>query len=188
MAVNYRDKILNELEEWLYSVDDKEINTFIGYLCSSDRIICYGAGRMGLSLRPFVMRLNHFGKEAYFYGGDYTPPVNENDLYIFASASGETKSVLVIAEIAKKTKCKIVAITGSKNSSLAKLADHVVSFKSCNGGFNAPDDVSKINSFQLMTTLNEQGTYILYDLIIRRWFDIAQYDEKDLRSWHNNVE
>lgn len=188
MNLNYRDNILNELKEWLYSVSDEDINKLISQIAISRNIVGYGAGRMGLSLKAFMMRLNHLGKKAYFYTDTFVPAVNSHDLYIFASGSGETKTVLNIAELAKNKDCKIACITGNSDSSLAQISDLIINFKSCNGGLNAPDSPDKINSIQLMSTLNEQGTYLLYDLIVRRYCDIAKLDLKELKKYHNNVE
>ena len=188
MNLNYRDSILDELEKWLYSVSDEEINRFIAQIAISKNIIGYGAGRMGLSLKAFMMRLSHLNKYAYYYTDTNIPHVGKEDLYIFASGSGKTRTVLQLAEIAKEKGCRIASIVGDKDSPLAKLSDVVITFKSCNGGLNSEDNSNKIDSIQIMSTLNEQGVYLLCDLIAKRYCDILMIEEKDLRNNHNNVE
>lgn len=188
MNLNYRDSILNELKEWLYSTSDEEINRLISYIAISNNIVGYGAGRMGLSLKAFIMRLSHLDKYAYYYTDTNIPHVGKEDLYIFASGSGKTRTVLQLAEIAKERGCKIASIVGDKDSPLAKLSDVVVTFKSCNGGLNSEDNPDKINSVQIMSTLNEQGIYLLCDLIAKRYCDIAMLNINELKDNHNNVE
>ena len=186
--MNYRDNILDELKEWLYSVSDEEVNKLISQIAISRNIVGYGAGRMGLSLKAFIMRLNHLNKRAYYYTDTSIPYVGKEDLYIFVSGSGKTRTVLRLAEIAKEKGCKIASIVGDKDSPLAKLSDTVVAFKSCNGGLNSEDNSNKISSIQIMSTLNEQGIYLLCDLIAKRYCDIATLDINELRENHNNVE
>lgn len=188
MNLNYRDNILDELKEWLYSVSDEEINHLIALIAISKNIIGYGAGRMGLSLKAFIMRLSHLGKSAYYYTDTSLPCVGKEDLYIFASGSGKTRTVLQLAEIAKEKGCKIASIVGDKESPLAKLSDVKVTFKSCNGNLNSEDSPDKINSIQIMSTLNEQGLYLLGDLISKRYCDILLLNPGNLKDKHNNVE
>lgn len=188
MSLNYRDTILEELKEWLYSVTDEEIVEFIKCLHQSKNIIGFGAGRMGLGLKAFIMRLNHLGKKAYYYTDTNIPPVGENDLYIFASGSGKTETTVTLAQIAKKKGCKIASMVGDKTSPLAKLSDITINFKSCNGGLNSRDNPIKINSIQIMSTLNEQGIYLLGDLISLKYCELMGVESAQLKENHNNVE
>ena len=188
MNLNYRDNILDELKEWLYSISDEEINHFLSRIAISNNIVGYGAGRMGLSLKAFIMRLNHLGKSAYYYTDTTPPHIGKEDLYIFASGSGKTRTVLQLAEIAKEKGCKIASIVGDRESPLAKLSDTIIVFKSCSGGLNSEDDSNKIESIQIMSTLNEQGLYLLCDLMSLRYRDFAGLSSNDLKENHNNVE
>ena len=54
------------------------------------RVFITGAGRSGLVGRFFVMRLVHLGKSAFVVGETTTPAINEGDLLIAISGSGNT--------------------------------------------------------------------------------------------------
>ena len=92
--------VLNENLELLTSIDETEVNLLVEKIIGAKKIIGYGAGRMGFGLKAFIMRLNHLGKEAYFFGDNFVPRFNKDDLIIVTSGSGNTKSVLNILEIA----------------------------------------------------------------------------------------
>ena len=132
--------VLNENLELLTSIDETEVNLLVEKIIRAKKIIGYGAGRMGFGLKAFIMRLNHLGKEAYFFGDNFVPRFDKDDLIIVTSGSGNTKSVLNILEIAiNKAGCDSFAITGNNKSPMATLANNSLTFKSCNGGLNSAE-------------------------------------------------
>lgn len=185
------NEVMNELKLVLDSFDDKEVEKFVNLLASNPKrkVLCYGAGRMGLSLKAFAMRLNHLGISAYFFGDTYVPPLNKDDILIAASNSGETKTVLSVVDTAfVKAGCNIVAVTANPKSTLAKYSHCIVTFKTCNGGLNSADDPSKINSIQPMTTLTEQAMFIFFDLVILELIEKMHINIAATKMFHSNVE
>lgn len=187
--MKYENEILNEIKQVLDSINEEEVNKLIEMIESSDKIVGYGAGRMGLSLKAFMMRLNHLGINAYYVDDTYIPPLTGFDLLLVSSGSGETTMVKTFMRKAiEKTGCATAVITGNKESSMAKMANLAVLFKPCNGGLNSADSSEKINSIQLMSTLNEQATYILFDIIAKRIADDLNMDTEKTKRYHFNVE
>ena len=190
------DAILNEIKQVLDSFDPKQIADFVNLITADclrrkkpRKVLCYGAGRMGLGARAFAMRLNHLGFPAYYFGDTYIPPFGKDDIVVAVSNSGETQTVVSVVEAAvKKAGCQIVAITGNPNSTLAKLSTHPVIFKSCNGGLNSADDPSKINSIQPMTTLTEQALFVFFDACILEIIEEAYIDLRGTAHLHSNIE
>lgn len=160
--------IISELENMLNSVSDNDIAKVIEMLNAANNIVTIGAGRMGYAIKSFTMRLTHLGYRAYHLGDVGVPRTGENDLIIVASSSGETLSNIVLTEIAKKHKSKILLFTCDKNSTLGQIADFSVL-------------LNKIESKQIMKTAPEHATYMLYDMIAQK---IAE--EKDIRVVENN--
>ena len=68
----------------------------------SSRIFVAGAGRSGLCMRAFGMRLMHLGKTVYVVGETTTPSIAATDLLILGSGSGRTASLLAMAEQAQR--------------------------------------------------------------------------------------
>lgn len=187
--MKYQKEILNEIKQVLDSIDEKQVDELIELIRNSDKVVGYGAGRMGLSLKAFIMRLNHLGIQAYYLGDTYIPPLTEYDLVIVSSGSGETSMVKkFVEEVGKKTKAWVAAIVGDELSSISTMANHIVVFKPCNGGLNSKDSDKKINSIQLMSTLNEQATYILFDIIAKKLADKMDMDTEKTKRNHFNVE
>ena len=186
-------QVMNEINQVLDSFTDEDVNKLISLICDvlkrpTGKVCGFGAGRMGYGLRAFMMRLNHLGIPAYFIGDTFIPPLDENDIFIVTSGSGETRSVLKYLEIAKEKGVRTLAITGNSESTMAKLADYSIVFKSSNGGLNSEDNENKINSIQPMTSLNEQSMFIFFDIIsvmLIRTIGIKKEDEK---KFHFNVE
>jgi 6-phospho-3-hexuloisomerase len=184
-------EVLNELDEVLSSIDATQLNKMVDILTTNKdiKVLGYSAGRMGSGLKAFIMRLNHLGIKASFFGDNYVPPMNSDDVFICCSNSGTTKSVVNILEIFKaKAGGKVISFVGNENSKMAELSDVVIKFKTCNGGLNSADDPSKINSIQPMTTLTEQAMFILFDLIVMLIINKLDIDIKDTKQYHSNIE
>jgi len=95
---------------------------------SSGRVVCTGMGKSGLILQKVAATLASTGTPAFFLHpaeaihGDLGMVV-EKDIVLAASNSGKTEELLRLAEILKRLGVPLVAITGSPQGPLAKLAD-----------------------------------------------------------------
>ena len=58
------------------AMPDDAADALIEAILSSRRICLYGAGREGLALRGFAMRLFHMGRDAHVVADMTTPPVS----------------------------------------------------------------------------------------------------------------
>ena len=140
------------------------------------RVFLYGAGRSGLMLKAFAMRLAQAGITAYAVGETVTPAIAENDFLILASASGKTPSVLRCAEIANSVGAEVCLITATSDSPLTSLSDKTILFQ-------APTkDSEKTDS--IMGTLFEQTVLLLCDRIVP---ELGISKEK-MRQRHANLE
>ena len=187
----YKNTVLAEIDEVLSSIDESKLEAMVEALTKNKelKVLGYSAGRMGSGLKAFIMRLNHLGIKASFFGDNYVPPMNADDVFICCSNSGTTKSVVNILEIFKaKADGTVISFVGNENSKMAEMSDIVIKFKTCNGGLNSADDPSKINSIQPMTTLTEQAMFVLFDLIVMMIIDKLGIDIKDTKQYHSNIE
>lgn len=185
--------VKHEISQVLDSFKEDDVNNFVQKIVeikkNGGKICGFGAGRMGYGLRAFMMRLNHLGIPAYFIGDTFIPPMDENDLFIVTSGSGETKSVFNLLDIAKvKANMQTCAITGNAESTMAKFADFAIIFKPSNGGLNSEDNDQKINSIQPMTSLNEQSMFIFFDIISVMLINALNIKKEDEKKFHFNVE
>jgi 6-phospho-3-hexuloisomerase len=138
-------------------------------------IIGIGAGRMGYSLRAFIMRLSHVGYESYFIGDTALPRINKNSVVIINSSSGETPTNIIYAQQAREAKSYIITITTNKDSTIAKLSDQLVI-------------IPHMNSHQLMKTIYEQYTYLLLDYVAEQVVSELNLDRDIITHNHSILE
>ena len=191
--MTYKDLVSNvqdEIKEVLESVNEDKLNDFVTLLSKPNvKVLGYSAGRMGFGLKAFMMRLNHLGINAHWFGDNYVPPMGKDDVFICCSNSGTTKSVANIMDIFRaKANGKVVAFVGNEDSKMGKEADLTIKFKTCNGGLNSADDPSKINSIQPMTTLTEQAMFILFDIVTLMLINRLHIDLNETKQFHSNIE
>jgi len=87
----------------------------------------YGQGRSGLVAQMAAMRFMHLGYKAHFVGEVSAPSIRQGDGLLLVSGSGETPVLLNFATIAKQEGANIAVVTGHETSSLARLADKILS-------------------------------------------------------------
>ena len=102
--MDYARTIVNELGQALSSISERNTENLIDMIEGADRVFLAGCGRSGLMVRGFAMRLMHMGKKVYVVGETTTPSINQGDLLIIASGSGETGSLVAMANKCKKNR------------------------------------------------------------------------------------
>ncbi|MEC8461022.1 MAG: SIS domain-containing protein [Pseudomonadota bacterium] len=91
-------------------------------------IVVTGVGKAGIVAKKFVATLRSYGTKAIFLhpvdaGHGDMGVVDQQDLLLFISNSGNTLELIELAKASKALGCMMIAITGSANSSLGKLVD-----------------------------------------------------------------
>jgi 6-phospho-3-hexuloisomerase len=176
--------ILHEISMVLSHVNEIDSNELINKILESNKIVVCGAGRVGMAIRGFGMRLGHFGLNAFTIGDSTVPSIGKGDLLIVASGSGETQTIYDLVSIASNNKATIAAITGNPNSRIAKLSNIKVII-------NAPSktkSVEGIASMQPMTTLNEQSLGIFFDALVLKMMDRMNETHETMWARHSNLE
>lgn len=126
MVLDIMRFILDKIKVGSAEIDDQAVEALVERLSVAPAIFVYGAGRSGLVGRAFAMRLMHLGLTVYVVGDTTTPAIREGDLLLLISGSGETPSVRVVAEEAKRRKAAVVSLTSNADSSIARVSDLVV--------------------------------------------------------------
>lgn len=185
--------ILRTLQKNLEVLSEKEIEKFINGLNQSKRIFIIGAGRSGLVGRAFGMRLMHLDFNVFVVGDTITPAIEKGDTLLAISGSGETSMVRVCAEVAKRKKAKILAITGNLHSSLGKIADISVKIP-INVKAKRPLSARDYYARELRGTTMPLGTpfelavMIFCDSIITELMKRNHIDEREMKKRHTNLE
>jgi 6-phospho-3-hexuloisomerase len=149
-------------------------------------IFVCGAGRSGLIMRALGTRLMHLGKTVHVVGESTTPSIQAGELLILGSGSGQTPTLLTIAQKAQSQGANILLFTSNPTSPLAKWADEYVALRA-----SSLDDIAEGRdgkSMQPMGTLFEQSLLILCDIIILWLMSRIGVSVSQMRGRHANLE
>ena len=151
----------------------------------SRRIFVAGAGRSGLMMRAFAMRLMHMGFSSYVAGETITPAIEKRDLLVIGSGSGETESLVSMARKAKKIGAFVVLITVCPRSSIAAHADEVITVPATTAKVSQK---TAINTIQPKGSLFEQVLLILCEAVVVVLLQKEGIDYSKLMRLHANLE
>ena len=178
-------RVVSEITEALAATTLDGYSDFLDLIkMDGGKIVCTGAGRVGLAMRGFTMRLSHLGLDAHFLGETVVPHTGPGDLLIVGSGSGSTGSILKLVEIAKSKGIRIGLITSTSSSPMRSLADASVLIHAPNKFSKGPES----NSIQPMTTLFEQTLSIFLDATVLDLMN--KFGETSASMWerHNAIE
>jgi 6-phospho-3-hexuloisomerase len=179
-------RIVSEISSVIGKIQSTEIEKAISLIDGTEgRIFCAGAGRSGLVIKAFAMRLMHLGKNVCVVGDITSPAFRDGDVLIVLSGSGSTGSLISYAHKAKAFGGRIILFTIDKNSPIAKEADIVIEIsapspKALEGG--------RGTSAQPMGSLFEQSAFIVLDAIIMEIMQGGGNKAIEMFSRHANLE
>lgn|SRR5690606_34506486 len=183
-TTHYLAKVVQELSQTIDFISDDQAEELVNQILESKKVFVAGAGRSGLMGKSFAMRMMHMGIDAYVVGETVTVNLEKDDLLIIGSGSGETKTLIAIAEKAKSLGGKIVAITISPESTIGKLADIIVKLP----GVTKDQSSGDYKSIQPMGSLFEQTMLLFYDSVILRFMEKKGIDSNKMYGKHANLE
>ena len=176
--------ILSEVSTVLALLDEKQIAILRDDILKANKIVVCGAGRVGMAIRGFGMRLGHLGLNAFTLGDSVVPGIGKGDLLFVASGSGETQTIYDLVEIGRKNGARIGLVTGNPESRMGKLADVIVKI-------TAPSKTKAVDGFisiQPMTTLNEQSLGIFFDALVLDLMEKMGETHDTMWARHSNLE
>ena len=144
-----------------------------------------GAGRSGFVARAFSNRLMHLGLTVYFVGEPTTPSIQEGDLLVIASGSGETGSLKVMAQKAKKQGASLATITIFPQASIGSLADAVIAVP---GSTPKSELADTAVSVQPMGNAFEQMLWLICDTVVIILMKRLGRTEEEMFALHANLE
>ncbi|MFM1651578.1 6-phospho-3-hexuloisomerase [Brevibacillus sp. B_LB10_24] len=178
--------IIKELEEDAKHIEQEQLDKLTEAILRAKRIFVAGAGRSGFVARAFSNRLMHLGFTVYFVGEPTTPSIQQDDLLIIGSGSGETKSLVTMAQTASRIGTKIATITIFPENTIGRLAKVIVTIP----GVTAKSDAqsNKKESVQPLGSSFEQLTWLVYDSIIMELQKKTGQTNEQMFARHANLE
>lgn len=180
----YLAKIVEELHHSVRLISDEESEKLLAHILEANKIFVAGSGRSGFMTKSFSMRMMHMRLDSYVIGETMTPNFEKDDILIISSGSGETKSLVSIAEKAKTIGGKIAAVTLFPDSTIGSLADFTVKLP----GSPKDQTLADYKTIQPMGSLFEQTLLVFYDAIILRFMEEKGLDSNKMYGRHANLE
>lgn len=151
IALKIRMNILEYLDYIIKNLDVNELKKIADLIYKSDKIFCVGVGNSAIAAEACAMRFVRNGKNGLFikdahFQSIYVNELNNNDVVLLFSISGESKDLIHIINLIKKKNIPIISCTSSILSSIAKKSDfHILIKESKNGPFNGGSMIGQIS-------------------------------------------
>ena len=168
--------IQSEVSEALTRLDPLAVDQFVDAIIAAPRIFVYGVGRSGLVGKAFAVRLVQMGKDVHFVGDTTTPIVEQSNLVIIISNTGETMSAVQTANIVGRIGAKVVAITSAPHSKLASAATIVLEV--------SPRRDEQKRKLAPLGTLFEDAVFLMLDSLVPMIMGRMGQTEASLRRRH----
>ena len=188
MSASDIEAVLEELGETMRAVDPESLRKLQERLVAARRVFVAGAGRSGLVVRAFAMRLMHLGLQVYVVGDVTTPAFAAGDLLVIGSGSGETESLCAVGRKAKALGGVLAVVTIVPSSTLGQLADVVVRVNAHSPKAAAQAGGPPGRSVQPMGTLFEQTMLLLLDAVVMRLAAARGTSPEELFARHASLE
>ncbi|RST76482.1 6-phospho-3-hexuloisomerase [Siminovitchia acidinfaciens] len=183
-TTQYVNEIIEELQRTASLMLDDEAEKLVNRIIEAKKVFVAGAGRSGLMAKSFAMRMMHMGIDAYVVGETITPNLEKDDILIVGSGSGETKSLVSMAEKAKDIGATIALITIAPDSTIGRLADVAIKIPAQ----VKSETESENRTIQPMGSLFEQSLLVFFDAVILRFMDKKGLDSTTMFGRHANLE
>ena len=164
----------------------EELEAAMDAIEAAPNIFVYAAGREGISLRAFAMRLAHMGKTVHWIMDDTAIGIRPGDLYITSEGFGAVGSFTYYLEKVKAAGGKIMTFHGNPDGEHIKKYADIPVFVRATAYLVNRDDV--IPTVQMMGNQYEQHLYMLCDVIIMLLTKRMGLTYDDLEARHRNVE
>ncbi|QAY66837.1 6-phospho-3-hexuloisomerase [Paenibacillus protaetiae] len=176
--------IVDELSRVLQAVQPQQTSQLTRLILEANAVFVAGAGRSGLMMKAFAMRLMHAGIPAYVVGETITPGIGSNDLLLIGSGSGETKNLAAMAAKAQSTGASVAAITIKRDSTISRSASVTVEIPAVAKHAETASSVS----IQPMGSLFEQSLLLVLDSVVLAIMESKNLYAGMMYSRHANLE
>ncbi|MBI0583063.1 MAG: SIS domain-containing protein [Methanomassiliicoccus sp.] len=160
----------------LSRVDPGAVEEAIRAFSEARKIFIYGVGRSGLVGQAFAVRLVQIGFDVHFVGDMTTPFVDEHDLAVIVSNTGETMSAVQTANIVRRVGAKVVAVTSNPNSKLSHASSIILEVG------QSKDEQKK--RLAPLGTIFEDAALVMFDSIVPLIMERMDQNEASLRRRH----
>ncbi|WP_010531910.1 MurR/RpiR family transcriptional regulator [Lentibacillus jeotgali] len=186
---------IQSLYSSLQLIQKDQIETAYEYLMNAKKIDFYGVGSSFLIAYDAIQKFMRINKACTAYSDFHMQKVsavnlNEDDVVVAISYSGETQQIIDCVKIAQSKSAKVIAITKYADSHLRAIADAVLFVAAQEDEFRSAAMSSRIASLNVIDMLYTACAYEDYDSSLahlNQTYDIIQQSQReDARNARNN--
>lgn len=181
------NKILEELTRNAKFVKEDQLQSAVTSITVAKRVFLAGAGRSGFAARGFANRLMHLGFNSNFVGETVTPSIQDGDLLIIGSGSGETASLVSDAKKAKQVGASIGTVTIFPENTIGSLSDWFITIPGVTSKING-ETTERGQSIQPHGSSFEQLSWLVYDALVVYLMQKTGQGDKEMFARHANLE
>jgi 6-phospho-3-hexuloisomerase len=157
---------------------------FVDAIVAAKRIAIYGAGREGLQMDGFAMRLFHLGLDVHVIGDMTVPPLSAGDLLFVSSGPGASNIGDALITAAREAGAKIAVVTAQPGARTPSRADVVFHIPAQTMADDRGGEVSVLP----MGSLFETAQMVLFEIIVLALRDRLGETPQTMRARHTNLE
>lgn len=172
------EEILNEMRDVFARLDPDAVPAFAREITKARRILVYGAGRTGLVLQAFAMRLMHLGLDGHFVGQLSAPPVGKGDLLVAVLSVGKLPTGDALIGTARGAGARVLVI--SSRPALVSGADVTI-------GLPAQTMADPMTSVLPLGSPFELALSLFCDLAVVELMSMLGQSNADLAPRHANL-
>ena len=174
------DDEIKSVKNVISNFSQDNINKIIDEILNNNgRLIVSGIGKSGLIGKKIAATLASTGTSSFFihsteaYHGDLGM-INQNDILLLISYSGESDDVLKVLSFCNENEIKTISVTGNKNSTLAKNSNYFIN----------SNIISEACHLDLAPTSSTTATLIIGDAIAVTLMKAKKFTEADFAKYH----
>lgn len=128
----YQKIFNNSINDTVKIINKQSVDKAIKEINSANRVYIFGVGASSVIAYDFLQKITRIGKTGIFYPDMHMfltnlSNINDKDVLVTISYSGETPETIFGAKLAKDNGAKVISICGNnRNSTLSKISDNVL--------------------------------------------------------------
>ncbi|WP_246731419.1 SIS domain-containing protein [Methylocapsa sp. S129] len=159
-------------------------DALVDAIVAAKRIAIYGAGREGLQMDGFAMRLFHLGLDVHVVGDMTVPPLGPGDLLLVSSGPGASNIGDALIAVAREAGAKTAVVTAQPGGRTPLRADIVFTIPAQTMADDRGGEVSVLP----MGSLFETAQMVLFEIIVLTLRERLGESVESMRMRHTNVE
>lgn len=177
-------RALDDLATVVRALPADAADALIDGIAKAKRIAVYGAGREGLQMRGFAMRLFHLGLDVHVVADMTVPPLGKGDLLIITAGPGANNIGDALMKVAREAGAKTAIVTAQPEGRSSKAADILFTIPAQ----TMANDRGAAVSVLPMGSLFETAQMLVFEILILKLRERLGETAETMRARHTNME